>query len=915
MRAAWRLVDRPTVSPCSCAAPPPSATRAPDAWVGAAELPPFLGDEEINAVHSGWSLSPCRPVQRRAWPRLVTPIALLLACLATLIALATVTPSAAAVPLDQGQNQPPSASIGLPSAGATYRIGSLIEYAGSASDPEDGSLPSSALRWQIVQVHCPGDTCHEHVVATPTGPTGAFVIPDEHGRGTHYEFRLTATDSLGATDTKVAALHPETVQISLATTPAGLQVSLDGEVGPAPLTRTTTIGASHVIDTPSPQGAQTFTAWSDGGGQRHTVSAGSGPSTYTAAFDVLTRPTRSLRLNGTTAYAEAPHHSELNITVDWTVEAWFKDETAGGYNHDTRYLLIKGNTDAEGEAPFLIGIEWGRLVAGERTGWTNHIVAHDLGGVSAGAWHHVAASMQGSTRQLTLYLDGTQVAQGILPAQSTTGNSLPLSLGHNGTHHYWWGKLDDVRIWNVVRTAAEIQHGFHTELSNVPAGLVANWKFDEGTGTTAADDAGVAQVAVLHGSADWSTDAQSGPPPPDKTPPSISGVAAGSITTTGATISWRTDEEADAAVEYGTTAAYGTTATSNTARVSSHAVALTSLRPNTTYHYRAKSKDAAGNTATSSGATFTTLADTVPPTIDGLQATSITTTGATIVWTTNEPADSQVRYGPTVGYGSTTPRDARLVTSHAVQLTGLTPGATVHVQVVSGDEAGNPAASGDLTFRTVDPPDTTPPMISGIQATNITTTGATIVWTTSEPADSNVEYGVAASYGSSTPASSNRVVQHTMQLSQLQPGTGYSYRVRSRDAAGNLATSDGLAFTTAAPPAPPRTACTPRPNVSVAAEPAGPGALRVTVAAGTSDLLTTNTLKVLRFGAATNAQVEISGQPARPGGFDVSLPAGARHVTFVVRQVARGQAATVPLVVVDDCGDWRTFVGGGPSAF
>ena len=127
----------------------------------------------VVAVHYWWSLSPCWPGRRRAWSRLVTPTVLFAAFLATLISLAAVTPSVGAIPLEQGQNQLPSASIGLPTAGATYRIGSLIEYAGSASDPEDGSLPSPALRWQIVQVHCPGHACHEHVVATPTGPTGA----------------------------------------------------------------------------------------------------------------------------------------------------------------------------------------------------------------------------------------------------------------------------------------------------------------------------------------------------------------------------------------------------------------------------------------------------------------------------------------------------------------------------------------------------------------------------------------------------------------------------------------------------------------------------------------------------------------------------------------------------------------------
>jgi hypothetical protein len=215
----------------------------------------------------------------------------------------------------------------------------------------------------------------------------------------------------------------------------------------------------------------------------------------------------SLSLNGTTAYAEAPHHADLNTTGDWTVEAWFKDETAGGYNHDTRYILITGDTNSDGEAPYLIGIEWGTLFAGERTGWTNHVVSHSLGGVSANAWHHVAVTMQGSTRQLTIYLDGVQVKQATLSAQSAAGNTRAVSLGRNGTTgHYWRGKLDDVRIWNVVRTASQISAAFEVELTSAPAGLVGGWKLNEGSGTLAADSAGTAQNATLKGNAGWSLD-------------------------------------------------------------------------------------------------------------------------------------------------------------------------------------------------------------------------------------------------------------------------------------------------------------------------------------------------------------------------------------------------------------------------
>ena len=47
------------------------------------------------------------------------------------------------------------------------------------------------------------------------------------------------------------------------------------------------------------------------------------------------------------------------------------------------------------------------------------------------------------------------------------------------------GRLDDLRIWSVVRSAAEIAGSYQTELPAPPSGLVGNWKFNEGLRVTA----------------------------------------------------------------------------------------------------------------------------------------------------------------------------------------------------------------------------------------------------------------------------------------------------------------------------------------------------------------------------------------------------------------------------------------------
>src|SRR4029079_13250785 len=144
---------------------------------------------------------------------------------------------------------------------------------------------------------------------------------------------------------------------------------------------------------------------------------------------------RSIALNGSTGYAETLVSPPLNILGDWTVEAWFKDENPVGYNHDNAYIALKGDTNNSGEAPYMVALAWNTLLAGVRTGFMTNTVSYNLtaAGVTSNAWHHVAATFVASSNTITLYLDGTQVAQGTVPTESPTGNSFPVGIGRNGS--------------------------------------------------------------------------------------------------------------------------------------------------------------------------------------------------------------------------------------------------------------------------------------------------------------------------------------------------------------------------------------------------------------------------------------------------------------------------------------------------
>ena len=312
------------------------------------------------------------------------------------------------------------------------------------------------------------------------------------------------------------------------------------------------------------------------------------------------------------------------------------------------------------------------------------------------------------------------------------------------------------------------------------------------SGITASDPLGIAvAMSGINGSVTVL-------PPPDATPPVISSVASSGISGNGATITWSTNEASDTQIDYGTTASYGSSTTLNSSMATSHAQSITGLSPGTTYNYRVKSRDAAGNLATSGNYTFTT-SDTTSPVISNVASTGISGTGATITWTTNEASDTQIEYGASFAYGSSTTLDPSMVTSHSQSMTGLSPGTTYYYRVKSRDAAGNLATSGNYTFRTLD---TTGPVISNVASSGISGTGATITWTTNEAGDTQIDYGTTTSYGSSTTLNSGMVTSHSQGLSGLTSGTTYHYRVKSRDAAGNLATSGDYTFTTSDTTAP-----------------------------------------------------------------------------------------------------------------
>ena len=135
---------------------------------------------------------------------------------------------------------------------------------------------------------------------------------------------------------------------------------------------------------------------------------------------------------------------------------------------------------------------------------------HPISGATAivnGIWYHAAATYDGTTWRLYLNgnLDATLVVGAFTPESTSIQHfGLGTTLTSTGTAAgFYAGLLDEVRVWNVARSLAEIQAGKDQELTS-GTGLIGRWGLNENGGTAANDSTTPAQNGTLTNGPAWS---------------------------------------------------------------------------------------------------------------------------------------------------------------------------------------------------------------------------------------------------------------------------------------------------------------------------------------------------------------------------------------------------------------------------
>lgn len=323
-------------------------------------------------------------------------------------------PTTANITINVGQFAP-VVNITSPVNFSTFDVGQTVNFSGTATDLEDGTLTGAALAWGAVVHHCPLSDCHSHYLMTANGNSGSFVFP-LHDKPFYIELILTATDSSGLSTSKSVSIYPVGEEIN-----------------------------------------------------------------HSTLFD------------GLNDYADVANNTGLfNQTL--TTEAWVKSLTTDNYGGE---VISAGNN-------------WGlrllpdgnvRFFFNSSAGWKNY----ETTGVNIkdGIWHYVSASK--GNGEVRIYVDGLLKTTFASSETIIYQYGQKLTIGKHGDlddNFAFNGSIDEVRLWNTVRSDSEIAANYNKHIS-AQNGLIAYYQMEEGTGTFVSDSSNNDHNLTLNNGVFW----------------------------------------------------------------------------------------------------------------------------------------------------------------------------------------------------------------------------------------------------------------------------------------------------------------------------------------------------------------------------------------------------------------------------
>jgi fibronectin type 3 domain-containing protein len=510
------------------------------------------------------------------------------------------------------------------------------------------------------------------------------------------------------------------------------------------------------VSNAAPTGLVAAYAFSEGSGTTVADSSGNNltGTIVGATWTTGGRYGNALSFNGGSSYVDLGNPAALRLTGSMTLEAWIN---AAANPPDDGQIVAK--SDGSGGWQFKTSPDTGPETFGVAiTGSTGSNTQRYSTTVRAlNTWYHVAGVYNAPAGTLDIYVNGvlnSGTLRGVSPVPtSQVDNAINANIGRRTGGFYFNGLIDEVRIYSRALSQAEIQTDMSTPI-----------------GTT--------------------------PPPPDTTPPTAPSVlTATASSATQINLSWTASTDNVAVTGYLVERCQGAgcntfTQITNQAGTSFNDTGLTA---STSYSYRVRATDAAGNlSGYSNTATATTLTpDTTPPTApSNLLATAASSTQINLTWTASTDNVGVTGYLVERCQGAGCINFAQIATPSAAAFndTGLTVLTSYTYRVRATDAASN--LSGYSATATATTPDTTPP-----------TAPASLTASASSPSQINLSWSAATDNVGVAAYLIERCQGATCtnfaQVASVASGTTYSdlgltatttyrYRVRATDAANNL---------------------------------------------------------------------------------------------------------------------------------
>ncbi|MCD4734740.1 MAG: Ig-like domain-containing protein, partial [Bacteroidales bacterium] len=182
----------------------------------------------------------------------------------------------------------------------------------------------------------------------------------------------------------------------------------------------------------------------------------------------------TLNFDGSDDYVEIADDDSLDLTMNYTIEAWIKPASFGHLDG------IISKYQSSGAHGYYLRF----LSASPYSGISFDGMSTASGILTTGEWYHIVGVNDNGTRKL--YINGEK--------QSLTGtantvlkNNNPVRIGVDYSSRYFHGDIDEVRIWNVPLSLEEVRSGIHLPLSGTEPGLVSYFQFNEEEGSKTHD--------------------------------------------------------------------------------------------------------------------------------------------------------------------------------------------------------------------------------------------------------------------------------------------------------------------------------------------------------------------------------------------------------------------------------------------